>query len=194
VWVTWWLGDLCGAVIVAPVVLLWSAEPRLRWNRRQASEAVVVLLMLVAGGLAVFGGLVRPNPLIFLALPLLLWPAFRFGPRETASAGPAARGNCRCRDPARLRPLRPGVPERVPPSAPVVHGGQRGDGRRGGGGGQGAEAPGVFACAFGGPRFPHRRAHPAALPGRVGLSRWPIPSAMARRARFCSSTWTTSSP
>jgi diguanylate cyclase (GGDEF)-like protein len=86
VWVTWWLGDLCGAVIVAPVVLLWSAEPHLRWNRRQVSEAAVVLLMLVAGGLAVFGGLVRPNPLIFLALPLLLWPAFRFGPRETASA------------------------------------------------------------------------------------------------------------
>lgn len=92
VWLTWWLGDLVGALMVAPVVLLWSAEPRLQWNRSQASEAGALLLVLVVGGLAVFRGLLPPYPLIFLALPLLLWPAFRFGPREAASAAVVLAG------------------------------------------------------------------------------------------------------
>jgi diguanylate cyclase (GGDEF)-like protein len=86
VWLTWWMGDLVGALMVTPVILLWSAEPRLRWNRAQAWEAAALTLVLVGGGLAMFGGLLRPYPLIFLALPLLLWPAFRLGPREAATA------------------------------------------------------------------------------------------------------------
>jgi len=32
-----------------------------------------------------FGGFLPPFPLTFLSLPLLLWPAFRFGPREAVS-------------------------------------------------------------------------------------------------------------
>lgn len=92
VWLTWWMGDLVGAVMVTPVVLLWSAEPRLRWTRGQALEAGALLLALVVGGVAMFGGLLRLYPLIFLALPLLLWPAFRFGPREAASAAVVLAG------------------------------------------------------------------------------------------------------
>ncbi len=92
VWLTWWMGDLVGAVMVAPVVLTWSAEPRLRWTRGQALEAGALLLALVIGGLAMFGGFLRLYPLIFLALPLLLWPAFRFGPREAASAAVVLAG------------------------------------------------------------------------------------------------------
>jgi diguanylate cyclase (GGDEF)-like protein len=86
VWVTWWLGDLVGALIVTPVVLLWSAEPRPRWTRSQALEIGALFLLVTVGGLAVFGGVFRPYPLIFLALPLLLWPAFRLGPREAGTA------------------------------------------------------------------------------------------------------------
>ncbi len=86
VWLTWWLGDFVGALMVAPVILLWAMEPRLRWTRGRAFEAAAISLLIVGGSLAMFGGLLRPYPLIFLALPLLLWPAFRLGPREAASA------------------------------------------------------------------------------------------------------------
>ncbi len=86
VWVTWWLGDLAGDLIVAPLVVLWSADWRLRWSPLQAGEAAAILFALVTAGLVVFGGVVPPYPVTFLCLPLLLWPAFRFGPREAASS------------------------------------------------------------------------------------------------------------
>jgi diguanylate cyclase (GGDEF)-like protein len=86
VWLTWWLGDLVGALMVAPVLLLWTAEPRIQWSRGQAWEAGALLLALAMGGGAMFGGFLPRLPLIFLALPLLLWPAFRFGPRDAGSA------------------------------------------------------------------------------------------------------------
>lgn len=85
VWLTWWLGDLVGALIVAPLVLLWSADWRLRFSPVRAGETTALLLAVLAGGLVMFGGLLPPFPLTFLALPLLLWPAFRFGPREAVT-------------------------------------------------------------------------------------------------------------
>ena len=35
VWLTWWLGDAGGALIVAPVLLLWGQDPRARWTLAQ---------------------------------------------------------------------------------------------------------------------------------------------------------------
>ena len=90
IWLTWWLGDGAGALVVAPVVLLWSENPRLQWSRRQAAEAVVLLVCLLLVGEIVFGGefpaQTKNYPLEFLCIPMLLWPAFRFGARETATA------------------------------------------------------------------------------------------------------------
>ena len=90
IWLTWWLGDAAGGIIVAPLVILWSAHPRLGWNFRQSLEGVLLLIAVVLVGLIVFGGLLSPGtrnlPLEFLCLPLLVWPAFRFSPRESATA------------------------------------------------------------------------------------------------------------
>jgi diguanylate cyclase (GGDEF)-like protein len=89
-WLTWWLGDGAGALVVAPVVLLWSESPRLRWDRRQAVEGAALLVCLILVGELVFGGHfpseTKNYPLEFVCIPLLLWPAFRFGARETATA------------------------------------------------------------------------------------------------------------
>jgi len=74
-----------GDLMVAPLVLLWSVASPLRWDRGQIIEAALLLLAAVTGGLIMFGGLLPPYPVTFLCLPLLLWPAFRFGPRETAT-------------------------------------------------------------------------------------------------------------
>jgi PAS domain S-box-containing protein len=90
VWWTWWLGDAAGALIVAPLLVLWVTNPRVRWSRSQMLEAALLLLLLVVASLAVFGGLlpikVQDYPLDFLCVPMLVWAAFRFGPRETAIA------------------------------------------------------------------------------------------------------------
>src|SRR5574341_1068196 len=89
-WLTWWLGDMGGALVVAPVLLLWITDPRIRWSRDQAMEAAVLLILLVLASEMVFGGpigLGLPDyPLGFVFLPLLLWTAFRLGTREAAAA------------------------------------------------------------------------------------------------------------
>jgi diguanylate cyclase (GGDEF)-like protein len=90
IWLTWWLGDAAGALVVAPVVLLWSESPRVQWGRRQAVEAAALLVCLVLVGQIVFGGefpaRTKNYPLEFLCIPILLGAAFRFGARETATA------------------------------------------------------------------------------------------------------------
>jgi diguanylate cyclase (GGDEF)-like protein len=86
VWLTWWLGDVVGALMVAPLVLLWSEDWRLRWSLAQAGEALLILLAIVTTGILMFGGLLPPYPVTFLCPPLLLWPAFRLGPREAATS------------------------------------------------------------------------------------------------------------
>ncbi len=90
IWVTWWLGDAVGALIGTPLLLLWHAHPRVRWNRRETGEIAGLLVALFIVGQIVFGGWLptesKTLPLDFLCIPILVWAAFRFGPRETATA------------------------------------------------------------------------------------------------------------
>jgi signal transduction histidine kinase/integral membrane sensor domain MASE1/putative methionine-R-sulfoxide reductase with GAF domain len=88
VWLTWWLGDLAGALVVAPVILLWSTPGAAAPMRRRPREAGVLLVVLVLVGLMVFGGLVTRTsyPLAFLAIPALVWASFRFVPTGAATA------------------------------------------------------------------------------------------------------------
>jgi diguanylate cyclase (GGDEF)-like protein len=90
IWLTWWLGDAAGGVVVAPLLVLWVARPRLRWNGNAAVEALALFLCLYVVAQTVFGGLIplgRNNyPLEFLCLPFLIWAAFRLGPRGAALA------------------------------------------------------------------------------------------------------------
>src|SRR2546426_12580145 len=89
IWLTWWLGDAGGALIVAPVLLLWGLDTSVRWTLPQVKEVGLLLVVLVLVGLAVFGGVlpitIETYPLAFLCIPILVWTAFRFGPRETAT-------------------------------------------------------------------------------------------------------------
>ena len=85
VWITWWLGDAVGDLMVAPLVLLWCSDRGKRFTLAETAEAAVVLLVIVLAGLLMFGGALSPYPVAFLCLPLLLWPAFRLGPREAAT-------------------------------------------------------------------------------------------------------------
>ena len=92
-WLTWWLGNLTGTFVVAPLVLLWATTPIARPRWKDVSELVEVfllLVLLVGVCLVVFAGLfpteIKNYPLEFLCVPLFLWAAFRFGRREVATA------------------------------------------------------------------------------------------------------------
>jgi signal transduction histidine kinase len=96
IWLTWWLGDASGALIVAPALLLWSTGPVERYSRGKLLELGGLALALVLVGRLVFGGLLptaaNDYPFDFLCLPVLIWAAFRFGQRETALASCALSG------------------------------------------------------------------------------------------------------
>ncbi|OLC54275.1 MAG: hypothetical protein AUH92_04340 [Acidobacteria bacterium 13_1_40CM_4_69_4] len=90
IWLTWWLGDVGGALIVAPPLILWGLNPRPGWGRWQILEGALLLGLVGAVGEAVFAQRLIPalssDPLSFVCIPFLVWTAFRFDQRLTATA------------------------------------------------------------------------------------------------------------
>ena len=89
IWRTWWLGDVTGDLVCTPLVLLWSVASKGRWNKREAAEFGALLLLLVLLSGFVFGGWpgisTRNYPIALICGPVVIWTAFRFRPRETAT-------------------------------------------------------------------------------------------------------------
>lgn len=90
IWITWWLGDAAGALIVTPLALLWCLDRRLPWTPRRWGELGALILGLVALALITFSGWSplqdKRYPIQYLCLPPLFLTAFRFGQRESATA------------------------------------------------------------------------------------------------------------
>ena len=90
IWLTWWLGDAVGAMLVAPLLILWISNFRLRFKWREYAELLALLVGLVLTAQIVFTGLFlrvpRNFPLEYLCIPFLIWAAIRFGQREAATA------------------------------------------------------------------------------------------------------------
>jgi PAS domain S-box-containing protein len=86
VWLTWWLGDIGGALIVAPLLILWAGRPSPDPLRARPIEGLALVATLVVAAFAVFGELSPAGRIQFpVSYPILLWAAFRFGPREAAT-------------------------------------------------------------------------------------------------------------
>jgi PAS domain S-box-containing protein len=87
-WWTWWLGDLMGDLVVAPLLWIWRRPPRVHLACRQLAEALALLLCIVGVSLFVFGGpwATRTMPYLYLLFPFLIWAAFRFGPHGAVMA------------------------------------------------------------------------------------------------------------
>ena len=83
IWMTWWLGDMAGAIVVAPVILLWTANPHYSWPRAQQIELALLTLVAAVIGWLVFVAV--PYPLSFLTIPVCVWAGYRFGQREAAT-------------------------------------------------------------------------------------------------------------
>jgi PAS domain S-box-containing protein len=87
-WLTWWMGDGFGALILAPLMLAWSSPRRI--DSRDMPEITSLFVLLIIVVLIVFGGWfpgpVKTYPLAFLSLPCLLWAAMKFDQRVVTSA------------------------------------------------------------------------------------------------------------
>ena len=89
IWITWWLGDVTGDLIFTPLVLLWGIKWKLAWKKEEAVEVGVLLLLLALLSAVVFGGWLEISaknyPIAFICGPIVIWTAFRFTQRETAT-------------------------------------------------------------------------------------------------------------
>ncbi len=88
VWLTWWLGDAVGDIVIAPALILWiGVRFGPAWTGRQVGESMALALVAALVTLAVFGGVFpsRHYSLTVLLWPVMVWAAFRFSPREAAT-------------------------------------------------------------------------------------------------------------
>jgi signal transduction histidine kinase/CheY-like chemotaxis protein len=88
IWLTWWLGDTGGALLLTPLLVLWAMDQR-AVTRERLGEATLLIAAAVATALIVFGGLqslsAERYPIAFLSFPVLVWAGARFGPRAAAT-------------------------------------------------------------------------------------------------------------
>jgi signal transduction histidine kinase len=90
IWLTWWIGDLLGALVVTPFILAWSNT---RWRipiRERILEASLAftLLGIVTGYVFIFqtrAGIYH-QALLYLIFPFTIWTAVRFGQRGGTAA------------------------------------------------------------------------------------------------------------
>jgi len=89
-WFTWWLGDAVGALVVTPLILSWLDKSFERWRGLRLLEALLLLGSLSLLAATIYTDLVLTANTMrlwgHLAIPLLLWAAFRFGPRGVSTA------------------------------------------------------------------------------------------------------------
>ncbi|MGH7926225.1 MAG: MASE1 domain-containing protein, partial [Candidatus Binatia bacterium] len=90
IWFTWWLGDMGGAIVLAPALVLWASTLQFSLTSHELWERCVALVLLGAVGYLAFGQFpaedVRTSSVAFLIIPILLWAAVRFRRKEAAAA------------------------------------------------------------------------------------------------------------
>jgi len=95
IWITWWLGDLAGALVITPVIVLWASGAAS--SRDEQIESGLIFTAACLLGLIAFSPLIDQtpvrDPLGFLAIVPLLWAALRRGQRETGPSPSSCRAS-----------------------------------------------------------------------------------------------------
>jgi signal transduction histidine kinase len=80
-WRTWFLGDLSGALVFAPLLLCWVGVRLDAITPRQALEGFTVAALMVVLAL-----LPSQRDVPYIVFPVLIWAALRAGPRGATAA------------------------------------------------------------------------------------------------------------
>jgi signal transduction histidine kinase len=78
---TWWLADLSGALVFAPLLLVWAGVRPSVLPRRRLLEGALLLAVLV-----VLVEVPSQSDVPYIVFPVLIWAALRFGPVGAATA------------------------------------------------------------------------------------------------------------
>jgi len=91
-WRAWWVGDMVGALLIAPLILVWSTAPRARRDIHRLEAAALVAALVVVSALTFFDDLLQTPALttpfhqVDLLVAVLLWASIRFGQRGATTA------------------------------------------------------------------------------------------------------------
>ena len=89
IWLTWWVGDLAGAIVVTPVVVLWATSKPEDRTQPELIRTGTVLAAACAIGLLAFSPLLpqtgERSALGFFAVLPLIWAALHRGQRDTVT-------------------------------------------------------------------------------------------------------------
>ena len=90
IWITWWIGDLLGALVVTPLLLVWLTPSGFSGNWRRYLEVMAATVLLSGVTWYVFSN----NPptgilhqaLLYVIFPFIIWVSLRFNQRGAAIA------------------------------------------------------------------------------------------------------------
>jgi PAS domain S-box-containing protein len=99
-WVTWWLADAAGTLVIAPVVVLWARMPLRSSSKWSLLESVALVILVSVIGIVAYSPLIGSNLISnhlnvflpyrsllgFLVLLPLMWAGLRGNQRNVATA------------------------------------------------------------------------------------------------------------
>ncbi len=84
-WLTWWLGDLAGAVTIAPLLIAWTRRLGAPLVGGRLIETILLVLLVSIAAFVTYSdgapAALHYYPLTRLIIPVLLWASFRLGYR-----------------------------------------------------------------------------------------------------------------
>ena len=89
-WLTWWLGDAMGDLVLAPLLFAWRGGRRMPYSIMRLVEGGILAASLVVATLIAFGAWLAPQQNVylqpFIIFPFLIWAALRFGQAGSATS------------------------------------------------------------------------------------------------------------
>ena len=83
IWITWWIGDLLGALVVAPTIMVWLKPLPLKGRTKSIFEGLGLLILILVITWYVFSHLppidITHQAMIYVIFPFIIWAALRFG-------------------------------------------------------------------------------------------------------------------
>lgn len=85
VWLTWWVGDLMGILIFAPLILAWSNQELVEWGKSKRVEFALFYTTLIFFASIVFLSSQQAGPIAYLILPFIVYSGLRLRPIGAAT-------------------------------------------------------------------------------------------------------------